>query len=521
MSAANVAHLPGTVRPADGTSLDAVPPTPLADIPAIVARARAAQPAWAALSLDERADKLRLLGRRILEGRAEVAKIISEEMGRNELQSITLEIMAVAEFVKSAIGVARQALKPVKVPISKLDYPGKRAVIDAVPRGVVVIIAPWNYPLGNFFKHLFPTLLAGNGVVLKPSEYTPRTGAWLAKQCAEVFPAGLVGLVQGRGDAGAALLEAGIDSVCFTGSVATGKKISASAGEKLLPCTVELGGKDAALVLADCDLERTLAGVATWACNNTGQDCSSIERVYVEQAIADTFAARMAKFVGALRVTPEAGADVGTLQNSRQLDIVESHVNDAVAQGAKLLTGGKRIGQGFGFQPTVLDGCTEAMRIMREETFGPVVCLRRVKDADEAVRLANDSPFGLNGSVWTQDLAKGEALARRLVCGVALVNNHSLAGVNPWIPWTGVKDTGPGVANSVFAYPAYVRRRTVYVDGAKQPDPWWLPLDENMGPFAEGLVARGLDGGLGVLLKLAGLVSKRAKAIREAARKTA
>ena len=514
-----VAHLPGTVRPVDGAPLDAVSPTPLAQIPELVARARAAQAGWAALSLDERADRLRELGRCILQKRAEVSKIIGDEMGRTELQSLTLEIMAVAEFVKSAIGVARQALKPVKVPISKLDYPGKRAVIEAVPRGVVAIIAPWNYPLGNFFKHLFPTLLAGNGVVLKPSEYTPRTGAWLAAQCAQLFPAGLVGLVQGRGDAGAALIDAGVDSVCFTGSVATGRKISAHAGERLIPCTVELGGKDAAIVLADCDLERTVAGVATWSCCNAGQDCSSIERVYVEEAVADAFVKQLAKFVGALRIAPEPNADLGPIQNERQLGIIEEHVKDAVAKGAKLLAGGERTGKGLGFKATLLDGCTEAMTIMREETFGPVVCVRRVKDADEAVKLANDTHYGLNGSVWTQDLARGEAIARRLQCGVAVVNNHSLAGVNPWIPWTGVKDTGPGVANSVFAYPAYVRRRTVYVDGAKAPDAWWLPADENLQPFAEALVARGLDGGLGVLLKLAGLVGKRAKAIRAAASK--
>lgn len=514
----SVAHLPGTVRPVDGAPLDAVSPTPLAEIPEVVAKARAAQAGWAALSLDERAEGLRALGRRILQGRAEVAKLMADEMGRTELQSVALEIMPVAELVKGAIGVAKQALAPVRVPISKLDYPGKRAVIEAVPRGVVAIIAPWNYPLGNFFKHLFPTLLAGNGAVLKPSEHTPRTGAWLAAQCAQVFPSGLVGLVQGRGDAGAALVDAGVDSVCFTGSVATGRKISARAGERLVPCTVELGGKDAAIVLADCDLERTVAGVATWSCTNAGQDCSSIERVYVEEPVADAFVKHLAKFVGALRVAPEPGADLGTMQNERQLAIVEEHVQDAVAKGAKLLAGGKRTGQGLGYQATVLDGCTEAMTILREETFGPVVCVRRVKDAEEALRLANDSRYGLNGSVWTKDLVRGEALARRLQCGVAVVNNHSLAGVNPWIPWTGVKDTGPGVANSVFAYPAYVRRRTVYVDGAKAPDAWWLPMDGNMPAFAEALVARGLDGGLGVLLKLAGLVSRRAKAIRDAAR---
>lgn len=516
-----VVRVPGSVRPVDLSPLPPVEPTPLSEIPAIVDRARAAQKDWAALSLNERAKHLRNLGRRILEGRKYIARIISDEMGRSELESIADEIMGTAEFISAAIGVAKKALAPIKVPISKLDYPKKHAVIEAIPRGVVAIIAPWNYPLGNFYKHLFPALLAGNGVVLKPSEHTPRTGAWLAKQCAEVFPVGLVGLVQGRGEAGAALLDAGIDSVCFTGSVPTGRRISARAGEKLIACTAELGGKDAAIVLSDCDLERTLAGIATWSCFNAGQDCSSIERVYVEEPIAEEFSRRLGKLVGAFKVSPQPGADLGTLQNQRQLEIVETHVNEAIASGAKLLCGGKRTGSGLGFLPTVLDACTEQMRIMNEETFGPVVCLRRVRDADEAVRLANALPFGLNGSVWTKDLHRGRALAQHLEVGVALVNNHSLAGINPWIPWTGVKDTGPGVANSVFAYPAYVRRRTLYVDAATQPDPWWKPVDEHLAQFAEALVQRGLGGGLGVLIQLAGLVSKRAHSIRQAAQKTA
>jgi acyl-CoA reductase-like NAD-dependent aldehyde dehydrogenase len=419
------------------------------------------------------------------------------------------------------VAVSRVALKPMKVPISKLDFPGKRAVIEAVPRGVVGIIAPWNYPAANFFKHLFPALLSGNAVVLKPSEHTPRAGAWLAKLCGEIFPAGLVGVVQGTGEAGQAILDAGVDSICFTGSVPTGRKISAAAGERLIPCTAELGGKDAAIVLADCNLERTIAGVANWSCFNAGQDCSSIERVYVEEKIADEFSRRIGKFVGTFRVNPEPSADLGPLQNERQLELVEAHVKDAVAKGAKVLCGGARTGKGFGFAATVLDGCTESMKIMTDETFGPVVCLRRVKDADEAIRLANDSHYGLNGSIWTTDIARGEALARRLDVGVAVVNNHSLGGINAWVPWTGTKDTGPGVANSVFAYPAYVRRRTVYVDTNKQPDPWWKPVDENFGPFMHALMERASKGGVGVLVRLVGLLGKRSKAITDAVRKTA
>lgn len=505
---------PGSVCPADLRPLPAVTPTSAEDVKAAVAKARAAQPAWAALPRSQREKALLAFGRRLLERRAEGMQLLSDETGRSPLECLMSELVSAVEFAKAVIRAGRKALATEPISLSMLDHPSKRAYIEAVPRGVVGIIAPWNYPAGNFFKSLFPALLAGNGVVLKPSEHSPRSGQWVAQVCQDVFPPGLVQVVVGDGQVGRALLDAGIDGVVFTGSVPSGRKVAARAAELLIPCSVELGGKDAAIVLADCDLERTVAGVAQWGFHNAGQNCAGIERVYVEEAIADAFVERLGKVATRLRVAPGQGlTDLGPLQNAMQLRIVEEHVNEAVQRGAKVVSGGARTGQGLGYQATVLDRCTQDMKVVKDETFGPVLAVVRVKDAAEALRLANDSRYGLNGSVWTKDLAKGEALARQLEAGVVLVNNHAVVGIMPELPWTGVKETGPGVANSRHAYATFVRRRAVLVDKGSAPDPWWFPTDEHLAPFAEALVQRQL-GSLGALLKLGGLLGKRVKAIR-------
>jgi len=510
----------GSVNPANLAPLPAWRPTSTEAVASVVTAARRAQPGWAALPSQDRERRIIRFGHALMERRAEITELLWSETGRPPLESFMADLAVCVGYCKRAVAVSRKALAPEKVPLSALEFPGKRATTFAVPRGVVGVIAPWNYPVGNFMKSVLPALLAGNAVVLKPSEHTPRSGAWLAallsEICGHVGDGALVGLVQGDGRVGAALIAGGVDSIVFTGSVASGRKVALAAAERLIPCSVELGGKDAAIVLADCDLDRTVLGVAQWGLHNAGQNCAAIERVYVEDAIADAFVEKLGKFVQRLRVATnerDGESDLGPLQNAAQLAIVERQVAQAVATGALLVCGGKRVGPGYGFEATVLDRCTAFMTVVADETFGPVIAVIRVPDAERAVAAANDSRYGLNGSVWTRDLARGEALARRLEVGVAYVNNHAVAGTMPEIPWTGVRETGTGIAQSRHAYGSYVRRQTIFVDRHKDPEPYWMPSDGRSRAFAEALAGMQL-GSLKATVSLLGHLKARVKALR-------
>lgn len=508
---------PGTFSPADGRSLEPVASTPVTELEALVERARDAQIRWAKRTLAERVEALERVVARMLDRADEILAILGEETGKSRTDALLNELSGLGPYLPVAAAEARAALKPVKVKLSPLDYPGKKIVTEAVPRGVVGIIAPWNYALGNFYKPIFPALLAGNAVILKPSEYTPRTGAWVAAQFEAELPAGLVSVAQGGGDVGAALIEV-VDALTFTGSVPTGRKVAVRAAERFIPCSVELGGKDAAIVLADCNLDRTVAGVAQWGLHNCGQNCAAIERVYVEGVIADEFVRRLGAVADALHVSPDGPhADIGPLQSHAQLAIVERHVADALKKGATLVAGGERTGSGLGYRPTVLDHCTPEMLVMTEETFGPVIAVQRVAEPEEAVALANASPYGLNGSVWTTNIDRGTELARRLDVGVAYVNNHSFGGALANVPWTGVKETGTGVAASRWSYHTFTRPRTLFVDTNKNPDPWWFPMNEELAQMGELLLERA-RGSKAALLKLPPLLGKRVKAIQKLAR---
>lgn len=504
------------VSPLDLKALPPVKRTTPPELAAAVARARAAQKSWEALGFKKRAKLLKAAARVMLERRAEAIEIIRLEAGKSPAQAAMTEAVGPLDYLKNWIGVVRPFLKRKKMPISPLAFPGKSGWVDMVPRGIVALIAPWNYPVATYFKPLFPALLCGNTVVVKPSEYTPRGGIWFQKILAEFLPPGVCEIVIGGRETGQALLESGVDAVVFTGSSASGRKVLEICAKQMIPCNVELGGKDAAIVLADCNLERTIAGVVQWGFQNAGQDCGAIERVYVVDSIADKFVDGLTAATSRLRIGgPDY--DVGPLSMPRQLEIVEEHVADALAKGAELRCGGKRTGEGFWFQPTVLDHCTQNMKAVAEETFGPVVPVLRVKNVEEAIAKTNDNAFGLNASIWSADRNAAVELGKRLEVGTVFVNNHAITGAMAFAPWTGVKESGYGIATGTHSLGFFTRPKTTLVDKSSGPDPWWLPMDSVMVEVGERLALAQL-GKLTAALKIPLLMRKRVATIMKMVR---
>jgi acyl-CoA reductase-like NAD-dependent aldehyde dehydrogenase len=326
---------------------------------------------------------------------------------------------------------------------------GRKLVVRYEPIGVVGVIGPWNYPLSNSFGDCLPALAAGNAVVLKPSDLTPLTGLLMAEMFSDCgMPDGVYSVVSGDGATGAALIDE-VDYIMFTGSTATGKKVMERAAMTLTPVSLELGGKDAMIVLADADLERASSAAVFHSMQNSGQTCISIERVYVEAPVYDDFVTKVISKVKALRqgVPGKPGStEIGAITMPKQSDIIESHVKDALAKGARLAVGGHRSDHDGGhfYEPTILLEVDHTMACMREETFGPTLPIMKVKDAQEAVRLANDSPYGLQGSVWTNDIKKGEQVARQVQAGTVCVNDAQVNYMAIELPQSGWKTSGIG-----------------------------------------------------------------------------
>jgi acyl-CoA reductase-like NAD-dependent aldehyde dehydrogenase len=459
--------------PLDGAKLDPVAATPALDIGAIVAAARAAQPAWAALDPSVRIEAIASVKDRILDRAESVAKLLHEELGKPETESLLAEVLPSGDVVDFWCKSITELLAPTEVDLDALAYPGKTGTISREARGVVAVIMPWNFPVALPLRTLVPALLAGNAVVFKPSEVSPRAGKLVVDLFEGLLPKGVLGLVQGGGEAGAALCEANVDLVVFTGSVSAGRKVAHTCAERLVPCSLELGGKDAAIVLADANLERAAQGIVWGAMSNAGQNCAAIERVYVVKSIAEKFSARVADITKALRF----GDDVGPLATEAQRAIVASHVDAAkTSSGTKVLAGGNKRDEGWGFEPTVMRVESDDTPLMRDETFGPVLPIRVVDDDDEAVERANDSKYGLTASVWTKNIERGRAIAARLRAGVVTINNHAFTGALPQAPWSGYGETGYGITNSPLALDALTRPRFLLVDtsrGAREL--WWYP----------------------------------------------
>jgi acyl-CoA reductase-like NAD-dependent aldehyde dehydrogenase len=496
-----------SLNPATGETVRELDCAGEADVFAAVERARAAQSAWAERGLRHRISLLRQFQATVYAKKSEIAAAITREAGKPLAEALVTEVLVVLDGARFLIDNAWSLLRDEPVPHGNLVTKLKRGWLVREPHGVIGIISPWNYPFSIPATETLAALVAGNAVVLKPSELTPLVALELgALLHAAGVPEDVFQVVIGEGPAGAALLQSPIDKLVFTGSVATGKRIAASAAERLLPVVLELGGKDPMLVLDDADIDVASSAAVWGAFVNAGQACLSVERCYVHHSLYESFATACAGKTKRLRVGNgvDANTDVGPMIRERQVRIVEAHVEDARERGARILAGGTRLpelGANF-YSPTVLADVTHEMRIMREETFGPVLPVMAVESDDEAVHLANDSEYGLAGSIWTRDAKRGERLARRIHAGTVMVNDVvSCFGISE-APHGGVKASGVGRTHGRFGLDEMVRVK--YLDEDRVPGMkkvWWHGYGESFRRQMEGFLDMQFAHGLGTRLR--------------------
>ncbi|MBF6172062.1 aldehyde dehydrogenase family protein [Nocardia blacklockiae] len=503
-----VRSIPGTAdgrrrlaldSPVDGRPIDEVEVADAAEVAAAVAKARAAQPAWAARGVDERAEILRSAVRILVDRREEIIDTVHAETGKPRVEALTMEIVPGCDFLNHWSVRARRDLRSHRARLHGYLRPIKKLYIDYQPLGVIGVITPWNGPFILSLNPVVQALLAGNSVLLKPSEVTPRSGEWVVRVLREAgVPDDVVQVLHGDGETGAALVAADIDKVCFTGSVGTGRKIAASCAERLLPYTLELGGKDAMIVCADADLERAAAGAVYLSMFNTGQVCMSVERIYVVDSVADEFVRLVTEQAAAVTYGP-GEADMGPLFWDRQVDVVTRHIDDAKAKGANVAVGGSpAAGNGLYFQPTVVVDATHEMQLMTEETFGPVVAITRVRDEEEAIRLANDCRYGLSGSVFTKDAAKARRIAARLTTGSVVHNDASVIYGVAEAPFGGRKESGVGQVNGPDALRGFTHAQPVLIDRwQSKKESVWYPYTEKTKRNLEAVVRYGFGTRLG------------------------
>jgi acyl-CoA reductase-like NAD-dependent aldehyde dehydrogenase len=475
-AAAGRATLNGEIaveNPATGQTVGTVPNLDAAALGELALRGRQAQPGWHAMGFEGRGQVLRRAQEWLTDNSERVVSTIVAETGKTYEDAQFAELLYAANAFGFWARKAPEYLADERVATSEILVKGKKLMVRYQPRGLIGVIGPWNYPLTNSFGDCIPALAAGNSVILKPSSLTPLTSLLMAEGMSEAgLPEHVFQVATGRGGTGAALIEL-VDMVMFTGSTEVGRTIAEAAARRLIPCSLELGGKDPMLVLSDADLERAANFATYYSMQNAGQTCISIERAYVEEPVYEEFVRRVSEKVYALRTGVPSGpgsVEVGAITYPDQIDTISDQVSDAVKKGARVLTGGharhRAAGDGQGgrfFEPTVLVDVDHSMKVMTEETFGPVLPIMRVRDAEEGVRLANDSPYGLGASVFTRDARRGEALAARIQSGAANVNDALINYQVLELPMGGMKESGLGQRHGAGGIRKYTASQAMVV----------------------------------------------------------
>ncbi len=483
------------INPITGTEIYAFSSPSSSEIQQVYAKATAVQKRIAEMSIDARIEEVMKINTYVLQHSDFILDCIIQETGKSRTDAFAAEVFEVCDVIDVYKKIAPKALKDKNLP-TPIFLMGKKSMQFVEPLGTILVITPWNFP---FYQVIVPGIiafLAGNSVIVKPSEVTPLKPLWEHFFANSGFMKDAIQVIIGGKETGAELIAQRPGKVHFTGSVNTGKKIMEICSKQLIPVDLELGGKDPSIVFEDVNMERTVNGVMWGAFTNGGQNCTGIERLYVHESIHDAFVKMLVEKTKKLKTShpdrdtksPE-DCDVGCITAPFQVRIIEDHIEDAISKGAKLECGGITEKGSHHMLPTIFTNCTHEMKIASEETFGPTIAVMKFHTEEEAIRLANDSIYGLGASVWSKDIERGKRVARAIVCGNVSINNHMINEANPHLPFGGTKSSGIGRFKGEEGLLTFCNLKSIVID--KQSDmiePHWYPFTKNKASLLRGLM---------------------------------
>jgi acyl-CoA reductase-like NAD-dependent aldehyde dehydrogenase len=475
------------------------------EIEFIYSSAKSAQIQIRKLSVKQRTVFIKKLRMNILRNKDKIILEIQKDTKKSQSDALISEIFGVLDFLVFLENESINALKDtvVKTPIALM---GKKSKIYHDPLGTVLVISPWNYPFYQAIVPMMISFVTGNATLYKPSEFTPLKGVIEKLLTESGFDSKWIQIIYGDGKIGSELVDQKPDKIFFTGSVSTGKKIMEQASKQLIPVELELGGKDAAIVFEDINIKRAAAGIVWGALTNCGQSCTSVERIYVQETIYDDFKKEAVKICKNIKqsVDQDGDSDIGGMTTTTQIKVVREHLTDALEKGAVLLTGQKWDRENPMIPPLLLENITSDMKIYGEETFGPIVPLYKFSDESEAIKLTNDSAFGLSASVWSKDLTRAERVARRLEVGNVSINNVMLTEGNPYLPFGGTKNSGIGRFKGLLGFHAFCNIKSILIDSdSKTIEVNWFPYTSKKFQLFNKMTVHAFSSGLKAFIKFA------------------